>query len=324
MLDASSLFMLFLAHCPYKSHKSLVRKYAFQATKSACLLGYEHVLRFIYKHGYRNPEAYKWLIVANRKALIKMYQDKVKLEQKYFDWAAGYLGVTFDHINPDTKEYAAGLFREDRSVEDNFILFRYADYYGRIDILEYLGSNVWYRTVYLNNLGNRIACMQFLRPRNLRDVDPWLVHVDSTTTPDILTEAIEKDGWNPDLKWLKSSLERHNNKVCVAWLKEKVLCLMEGLFAELKNKRDAIREARAAEYLHIQKIYKAFGNVWIYSAVVDGRRQKMAGVFLTKEDAEKEFIAWKNWKLFEILDPLYECVSAESIGIDQIEKHMSK
>ena len=225
MLDASSLFMLFLAHCPYKSHKLLVRKYALQATKSACLLGYEHVLRFIYKHGYRNPEAYKWLIVANHKALIKTYQ----LEQKYFNWAAGYLGVKFDHVNPDTKEYAAGLFREDRSVEDifqcsffdNYMLFRYADYYGRIDILEYIGLNVMYRTVHLNNLGNRIACMQFLRPRNLRDVDLRLVHVDSTTTPDILTEAIEKDGWNPDLKWLKSTLERHNNKTCVAWLKEK-------------------------------------------------------------------------------------------------------
>ena len=107
-------------------------------------------------------------------------------------------------------------------------------------------------------------------------------------------------------------------------VERKVLCLMEGLFVELKNKRDAIRKARAAEYLHIQKIYKAVGNVWIYSAVVNGKRRKMAGVFLTKEDAEKEFIAWKNWKLFEILDPLYECVSAESIGIDQIEKQFSK
>lgn len=229
MLDASSLFMLFLAHCPYKSHKSLVKKCAFQATKSACLLGYECVVKFIYKHGYRNVEAYKWLIVAKREALIKIYQDKVQLKEEHFDWAAGYLGMKFDYVNWTIEHYMSGLFREDRSAVDicqhqyldKHRLFGYADYYGRIDVLELLGLDFVYRFVNLNNLGNRKACMQFLRPRSLRDVDRRLVHLDSTTTPDILTEAIEKDGWNPDLKWLKASLERQKNETCVAWLKEK-------------------------------------------------------------------------------------------------------
>jgi hypothetical protein len=117
-----------------------------------------------------------------------------------------------------------------------------------------------------------------------------------------------------------SEYEAHSN--LVIYLPESEKKKMKGLFVELEEKRQEVLYACLAEHLHIKRIYKALGNVWICTAIKRGQRQPMAGVFLTKEDAENTFSAWQ---LFEGLsEPLYECVSAESVGIDRIKEHVSK
>lgn len=224
LLDAASLYMLFLAHC-----SKAKPRFTLEIVKAACLHGYEKVIELIYNCGYRDPEAFKWLAVGKHTDLIGRYANKVGLTDDHFYWAAGYRGDPYKRTFAEDhwRSYASGLLRSDRSAAEIFALsnrdtglHHSADYFGRIDVLERLWKEypedscvIWIFCY----TPNRIQIMEFLLSRGaVWDHDAHMIKGLKTTTPEILQFAWDH-GWRPDLDILKLRLEKKKNLKCFKW-----------------------------------------------------------------------------------------------------------
>lgn len=217
-LDEASRFMLFLAHCSEKSWK----RQSFKATWNACFLGYTKVIAFIFEQGYQDPDAFAGLLAGEHVDLVKIYD---MFEQRHYEEAAGFAGkwgICYVPVHRDTKYYAKGLFGKDRSCKEiyeigfdlDFSIQHWAQYYGRLDILQY-NSNTTNNYIYCFD---NLECMKYL----VSVGTPWENDVFfcrlKRTTVEILEFAFTH-GWNPNISYLKRKL----NGECLEWLEKKIL-----------------------------------------------------------------------------------------------------
>lgn len=219
-LDEASRFMLFLAHCSEKSWK----RQSFKATWNACFLGYTKVIAFIFEQGYQDPDAFAGLLAGEHVDLVKIYD---MFEKRHFEEAAGFAGtwgICFVPVHRNTKYYAKGLFRKDRSCKEiheigtdlDCQFEHWAQYYGRLDILQY-NSNMIAGNQLIYCFDN-LDCMKYL----VSVGTPWENDVFfcrlKRTTVEILEFAFA-NGWNPNISYLKRKL----NGECLEWLEKKIL-----------------------------------------------------------------------------------------------------
>lgn len=203
--------MLFLAHCGEKSWK----RQSFKATWNACFLGYTKVIEFIFNQGYHDPDAFAGLLAGEHVGLVNIYEHQVWFQESHYEEAAGFVGkweICSVPVHRNTKYYAKGLFRKDRSckaiyeiaLDVDCYVEHWAQYYGRLDILQ----SKSYR-----HCGNtkifcfdNLDCMKYL----VSIGTPWENDVFfcrlKRTTVEILEFAIA-NGWNPNISYLKRRLK---------------------------------------------------------------------------------------------------------------------
>lgn len=99
---------------------------------------------------------------------------------------------------------------------------------------------------------------------------------------------------------------------------------MQGLLEALEVKQFAVYRAQAELINHKAVIHNyvvlKHPQMWLLYATVDGRHKKLAGLFLTKDEAVKEYEAWKGSKWFEMTEPEFVCVDTSTIPYEDIIK----
>jgi hypothetical protein len=95
---------------------------------------------------------------------------------------------------------------------------------------------------------------------------------------------------------------------------------MKGLLEELNEKEKILYNAKRDLLLHKAKIHEQCQFLWKYTAIVDGVRQTMAGVYVTKEDAAKEFNKWSSSTIASVSDPEYFQVESIFVPLDEIKR----